>query len=31
LAAVVVLIGAMAAWSLPNDDIEVRVDTPADA
>ena len=31
LAAVVALIGAMAAWSLPNDDIEVRVDTPADA
>jgi len=31
LAAVVALIGAMAAWSLPNDNIEVRVDTPADA
>ena len=30
LAALVALIGAMAAWSLPEDDIEVRVDVPTD-
>ena len=31
LAAAVALVGAMTAWSLPEDDIEVKVDTPADA
>ena len=30
LAALVALIGGMAAWSLPEDDIEVRVDVPTD-
>ena len=30
LAALVALIGAIAAWSLPEDDIEVRVDVPTD-
>ena len=30
LAALVALIGAMAAWSLPEDDIEVRVEVPTD-
>jgi hypothetical protein len=30
LAALVALIGAMAAWSLPEDDIEVGGDVPTD-